>query len=479
MKQKRSYLLFFMMMLLAMNAMTQNEPEKAGSVSNGKLLIRIDLSWKEDLKTRLSELFMLDSLLMQAIFEQNTNFINDSTDWEAVIRGTGILELSRTLENIPEQQFDNIILSEFYGKGMAPPGPVMAVVYGTNELKDERAFTCQDGTACFFLPSFNKAKKVYLSGTFNNWSTMQLPMQQTDSGWVACLPLSAGKYLYKYIVDGRWMQDPNNSLRERDGHRGYNSIIYCHNYLFSLQGHKNARRVFLAGSFNDWRPRQLQMKQTDNGWHLPMYIREGTHTYKFVVDGQWITDPANPQIRDDGAGNLNSFISIGDTLIFSLNGYTQAERVILSGTFNAWNTGELSMEKHDSGWRMPYVLAAGNYEYKFIVDGQWITDPENPFTSGQGDFSNSFVAFKPNHVFELSAYPNAESVIVTGSFNGWNHNEYRMVLKEGKWVFPIYLTPGRHNYKFIVNGEWVLDPENPLWEENEFGTGNSVLWIAF
>jgi hypothetical protein len=30
----------------------------------------------------------------------------------------------------------------------------------------------------------------------------------------------------------------------------------------------------------------------------------------------------------------------------------------------------------------------------------------------------------------------------------------------------------------IVDKEWKLDPGNELWEENEYGTGNSVLWIT-
>jgi hypothetical protein len=28
-----------------------------------------------------------------------------------------------------------------------------------------------------------------------------------------------------------------------------------------------------------------------------------------------------------------------------------------------------------------------------------------------------------------------------------------------------------------VDGKWMIDPANDLWEDNEFGTGNSVLWI--
>jgi hypothetical protein len=52
-----------------------------------------------------------------------------------------------------------------------------------------------------------------------------------------------------------------------------------------------------------------------------------------------------------------------------------------------------------------------------------------------------------------------------------------MIKKAGAWIFPIYLKPGKYTYKFIVDQKWILDPANDLWEDNEYGTGNSVLWI--
>ena len=168
---------------------------------------------------------------------------------------------------------------------------------------------------------------------------------------------------------------------------------------------------------------------------------------------------------------------MGDTLIFTLKGYPNAEKVVLSGDFNAWNTGELFMQKTPGGWQLPYVLAAGNYEYKYIVDGEWITDPGNPFTTGEADFLNSFLAVKHNHTFILKQHSDASKVILSGSFNGWTESGYTMIEKEGIWIFPLYLKPGKHLYKYVVDTKWIIDPSNDIWEENEYGTGNSVIWI--
>jgi len=52
-----------------------------------------------------------------------------------------------------------------------------------------------------------------------------------------------------------------------------------------------------------------------------------------------------------------------------------------------------------------------------------------------------------------------------------------MVKEGGKWILPIYLQQGKYTYKFIVDGKWILDPANKLYEGNEYGTDNSVLWV--
>jgi len=53
-----------------------------------------------------------------------------------------------------------------------------------------------------------------------------------------------------------------------------------------------------------------------------------------------------------------------------------------------------------------------------------------------------------------------------------------MQQRSNGWIFPIHLPPGRYAYKFIIDGEWIVDPDNPYYEENEYDTDNSVLWIG-
>jgi peroxiredoxin len=61
-----------------------------------------------------------------------------------------------------------------------------------------------------------QAKSVYLSGTFNKWKPAELAMRGPDrDGWYqVSLPLKAGRYEYKFVVDGKvWRPDPGNAAR--------------------------------------------------------------------------------------------------------------------------------------------------------------------------------------------------------------------------------------------------------------------------
>ena len=54
----------------------------------------------------------------------------------------------------------------------------------------------------------------------------------------------------------------------------------------------------------------------------------------------------------------------------------QAKRVRLTGTFNNWDTRALSAKKDSGGsWIVKVNLKPGRYEYKFVVDGNWLNDP--------------------------------------------------------------------------------------------------------
>ena len=56
----------------------------------------------------------------------------------------------------------------------------------------------------------------------------------------------------------------------------------------------------------------------------------------------------------------------------------QANKVSVAGTFNNWDANSLSAKKDRKGnWMVKVALPQGKYEYKFVVDGSWLTDPHS------------------------------------------------------------------------------------------------------
>ena len=228
--------------------------------------------------------------------------------------------------------------------------------------------------------------------------------------------------------------------------------------------------MYLSGGFNNWIKDQLPLQKTAEGWQLDLYLEPGTHRYQYLVDGKPVTGQ-----KDE---SKDARMAIGDAHIFKLNGFMNAKKIALAGNFNDWVPNELSDRRTANGWQLPYVLGPGNYQYKFIVDGQWITDPANTgvIDDKKGN-ENSFLVIKPNHKFRLQGFEDARKVFVAGDFNDWGEKVSPMKKINGEWVAEAYLGRGKHRYKFIVDGKWILDPANKLWEDNEFDTGNSVIWV--
>ena len=67
-------------------------------------------------------------------------------------------------------------------------------------------------------------------------------------------------------------------------------------------------------------------------------------------------------------------------------------------------------------------------------------------------------------------------VFLAGSFNDWDPTAKELVDKKGDGTFTVIvaLVPGDHQYKFVIDGTWCVDPENPEWVQNDHGTLNSV-----
>ncbi len=72
-----------------------------------------------------------------------------------------------------------------------------------------------------------------------------------------------------------------------------------------------ASQVSLCGEFNGWSPTATPMKQQDDGrWQVTLSLAPGQYQYKFVVDGEWIPDPAAQNSVRNQHGSLNSVLEV-------------------------------------------------------------------------------------------------------------------------------------------------------------------------
>ena len=86
---------------------------------------------------------------------------------------------------------------------------------------------------------------------------------------------------------------------------------------------------------------------------------------------------------------------------------------------------------------------------------------------------------KPNHVSIEFVRPDAKNVYVAGSFNEWQPEMTPLApLGNGRWAGKLAVKPGRHEYLFVVDGQWLPDPNASESVQNPFGGHNSVLIVS-
>jgi hypothetical protein len=74
-----------------------------------------------------------------------------------------------------------------------------------------------------------------------------------------------------------------------------------------------AKSVDVVGSFTDWRPGAVQLRDDDHDgvWSGSVVLPVGQHEYMFVVDGErWVTDPLAGRYVNDGFGRKNALLIV-------------------------------------------------------------------------------------------------------------------------------------------------------------------------
>jgi 1,4-alpha-glucan branching enzyme len=71
------------------------------------------------------------------------------------------------------------------------------------------------------------------------------------------------------------------------------------------------------------------------------------------------------------------------------------------------------------------------------------------------------------------------NIFVAGTFNNWSPTKMKQKDKgAGFYSITLNLPVGRHEYKFVVDDVWQVDPENPETVQNAFGSLNSIITVG-
>jgi 1,4-alpha-glucan branching enzyme len=81
---------------------------------------------------------------------------------------------------------------------------------------------------------------------------------------------------------------------------------------FVFQPANGCRKVALVGSFNDWTPDSCAMtRQKDGSFRKVLKLQPGEYRYRFLVDGEWVTDAQADSVVPNVFGSTDSLVKVG------------------------------------------------------------------------------------------------------------------------------------------------------------------------
>ena len=139
---------------------------------------------------------------------------------------------------------------------------------------------------------------------------------------------------------------------------------------------------------------------------------------KWVVLTTQTDGKYNADILDSADAIVTSPVVDGTSVTFAYKN-ADAGSVEVRGTMNSWDSGALMTKKNDCGvWTVTLSdLEPGSYEYKFYVDGEWVSDPCNPPATEGGN--STFLILDPDAEDTNKVTVNIHFTRAAG-YEGWN-----------------------------------------------------------
>ena len=232
------------------------------------------------------------------------------------------------------------------------------------------------------------------------------------------------------------------------------------NFIFNDGGNGN-QTVDLSIPYSELRSGSVER------WIQPTteYVDDDTSNAKY-----------NCEILTSADGIVQSPVVSGTSVTFAYKA-PSASGVKLTGSFNSWN--QVAMTKNSQGvWRFTVNdLTPGIHTYKFVVDGNWTTDPLNPWTmaDNEGNQNSALIILDPNAEDTNEITVKIHYTRSDNNYYGWNvwmwgqtfhSGQYDLVNEDGHMTATVKV-PGRstHAVYYILRHS---TSEN-AWESQEYG----------
>ena len=355
--------------------------------------------------------------------------------------------------------------------------------------------SCSNGSVTFTYEG--SASTVLLAGSMNDWSGAA--MTKSGSTFTYTCQLEPGKYEYKFIVDGSWINDPCNPRTTGSDNNNYVIVpgmtgttvavtkgVACalpaelsyvdengDSTVTAVTYSSSSSYVTIDGSnvtvSSSYTGSTLDLTATNaNGDTCTVTLSIGTAagtdvTVHFINSVGWSGVAAHSWISENGTSTglttwpgttvardgdgmftytlsrvFTSSQSLG--LLFHDNNGAQTVDITISATDLAAGSVEL--------WVQPSITADDEGKYPVTVT----TSKAAQFISV--DTSGDQVTFRYNG--------SGTNVYLAGSFNSWSTSANKMTKSGGVFSTTVTLEPGVYEYKFVVDGEWITDPANAL-----------------
>lgn len=74
---------------------------------------------------------------------------------------------------------------------------------------------------------------------------------------------------------------------------------------------QEAKKAYIAGTFNDWNTKSMPMKKGKDGtWRIMLKLSPGRYEYKYFVDETWAQNIPGEELAPNPFGTNNCVISV-------------------------------------------------------------------------------------------------------------------------------------------------------------------------